>query len=124
MPFLFSVLMMSGLDPSVVVVPPVVQESMQEYATSVSKAHGLNTKRFLAVINCESTWDANVVGDNGNSFGIVQIYLPAHSNIKKEQALDPKWSIDWMAEEWMDGHYRQWSCYNNLYAQSTSVQKM
>lgn len=63
------------------------------------------------IITCESEWNPNAVGDHGTSFGLVQIHLPAHPEITKEQALDPAFSINYLKRELAAGHASQWSCY-------------
>src|SRR3972149_5332849 len=45
-------------------------------------------------VKCESQFHPNAVGDNGNSFGLVQIYLPAHPQISKEEAMDVDFALD------------------------------
>lgn len=64
-------------------------------------------------IKCESNYNPNAVGDNGNSFGLVQIYLPAHPNITKEQALDVEFALDFMAKNLKEGRHRMWTCLHN-----------
>jgi len=39
-------------------------------------------------------------GEREKSFGIAQIHLPDHTTVTKEQALDPLYSITFMAENW------------------------
>lgn len=60
----------------------------------------------------------NLKGPNGreDSWGIAQIHLPAHPEISKEQALDPKWSIDWAAFQFSEGHQDMWTYWNNNFA--------
>ena len=109
--------------------PLGVEMTYQEYATKVAKEHGLDVARFLEVINCESGWDSDIqskhrytkdnakwgvkAGDQELSFGLSQIHLPDHPTITKEQATNPQWAIDWMADRWVDGKQSWWSCYNS-----------
>ncbi len=60
-----------------------------------------------ATIQCESKNIPDAIGDHGHSFGLVQIYLPSHPFITKKQALDPDWSLQYMASHW---HADHWSC--------------
>lgn len=135
-----ALLMVALLSPfSVIALPPTqlerlnqdvygVEMTLQEYATQVAKDHGLNVERFLYTIDCESGFDPSIqsqhtykndryapAGTREQSYGLVQIHLPAHPTITKEQALNPQWSIDWMADEWDAGRQRQWSCYKDAY---------
>jgi len=104
-----------------------VELTIREYAKSVALDHGLNVEKFLEVIHCESGWQADVqsrhrytkdnpewgvlAGDQELSFGIVQIHLPSHPTITKEQAKNPQWAINWMADRWVEGKQSWWSCY-------------
>lgn len=104
----------------------------QEFAVQMADEYGLNTEHFLATIRCESGWD-NVQskhlqrqklpkgyvsqGDplREQSFGVVQINLPSN-DVTLEQALDPYWSVKFMAREWSKGKHRKWSCWKLLYS--------
>lgn len=69
------------------------------------------------VIKCESGYKINAVGDIGNSFGLVQIYLPAwKGKITKEQALDPEFAVDFLAEKLSKGQGNLWTCYRTFYS--------
>lgn len=86
-------------------------DDLKTIATAEAAAHNLDTTRFLKVIDCESHWDATTVGDGGRSFGLVQIFLPAHPEITKAQALDAYWALNWAAEQWALHHEAMWSCF-------------
>lgn len=99
---------------------PQIQETVQsltpkQIALREANKAGLNVDRFLAVIDCESGFRADAIGDGGRSYGVAQLFLPAHPEITKEQALDPEWSLAWMANEWKKGHASAWSCWRQLY---------
>lgn len=86
--------------------------------------YGLNQEHFVATIQCESGFDAQTQsfvldpdGPNGHedSWGIVQIHLPAHPDITREQAQDAAFSLQWMAQQWRDDKAYMWSCWRMLY---------
>lgn len=78
------------------------------------------------IISCESQWGTEVqsehryhegnvpkgykVGDREQSFGLVQIHLPAHPDISKKQAVNPQFAIQFLAKNIKDGHIGMWSC--------------
>lgn len=64
----------------------------------------------LRVAQCESGLNPLAKGDGGKSYGIWQIFLPAHPTITKEQALDPVWSTTWAAEQFAAGRASLWTC--------------
>lgn len=77
------------------------------------------------IISCESGWNPNiqsnhryttnapagyVSGQREESYGLVQIHLPAHPHITKEQALDPEFALDFLARNLAVGRENMWSC--------------
>ena len=86
-----------------------IQEKAEHYNVSASEMN--------RVIQCESTgsttiqsWQIQPYGRE-LSFGLVQIHLPAHPNITKEQAIDPTFAIDFLAKNFAEGRHSMWSCY-------------
>lgn len=63
------------------------------------------------MIQCESQYNPKAIGDNGTSFGLVQIHLIAHPDITKTQALDPAFAVDFLAHQIALGNGHIWSCY-------------
>lgn len=98
--------------------PLTIDEMIQ---TSADK-HGVDGKVMRQVLMCESTLNPKAEGDHGingtatTSWGIAQIHLPAHPEITKEQALDPKFAINWTAKEMAAGRGYMWTCYRKLYS--------
>ena len=64
-------------------------------------------------VKCESQFHPNAVGDNGKSFGLVQIYLPAHPQISKEEAMDVDFALDFLAKNLKAGRSGMWTCLKN-----------
>lgn len=96
------------------------QSGLLAYATSVATQHGLNVKRYLAVIGCESQWITTAVGDNGTSFGLAQLHNPVTDwGISIEEAKDPSVALPIMARAWQQGKELKWSCYKILGFDST-----
>ena len=85
-------------------------------ATSTAAKYHLNADHFVKTINCESNWNPDTIGDHGESFGLVQIHLIAHQDISKEQALNPRFAIQWMANEWANDNASIWTCWRQLEA--------
>lgn len=71
-------------------------------------------------IKCESDFSISAVGDSGDSIGIAQINLPSHPEISKLQALEPEFSIEFMAKEFKAGHARLWSCWRMQHPRESS----
>jgi len=94
-------------------VEPVL--SVNELITASAKKYSVQRQIIANVINCESTSKVNAVGDGGRSFGLVQIFLPAHPEISKEQALDPVFAVDYLAKELSLGRGSAWTCFRAIY---------
>lgn len=95
----------------------VVLESrsdIEAYARQKSGEAGVNADLVLKTIQCESQYNPEAVGDQGRSFGLAQIFLPAHPDVTKEQALDPKFAVDFMVNNFADGKGALWTCYRML----------
>lgn len=54
-------------------------------------------------------------GEREQSYGLVQIHLPAHPSVTLEQATDVEFSIEFMAKAFSQGRQSMWSCYNKIY---------
>jgi len=94
--------------------PPKAVLSVNELITASSIKYSVKRKIIADVIQCESTGKINAVGDGGRSFGLVQIFLPAHPEITKEQALDPVFAVDYLAKELSRGRGSAWTCWRLL----------
>lgn len=84
---------------------------------------------MTAIIHCESQGSTTIqsnhrystyvpkgyqVGDREQSFGLVQIHLPAHPNITKEQAINPEFAIEFLAKNLKAGRASMWTCAKTL----------
>lgn len=81
-----------------------------ELVVYYASVYHVSAQQMTDTIQCESRFNPNAVGDHGKSFGLSQIYLPAHKNITKEQALDPIFSIEFMAKSFKQGKQNMWTC--------------
>ena len=94
---------------------PVAPLSIDEMIDLSAEKYDVDANIMRRIIQCESMGNPSAVGDSGRSFGVAQIFLPVHPDITKEQALDPKWSIELMAKEFSVGHASWWTCWRMLY---------
>ncbi len=84
-----------------------------------SKIHNNSAKKIIATIDCENKdWDPNLqsriinkAGHREESYGLSQIFLPAHPDITKEQAQDPDFALNYIAKHL--GRDDHWSCEKN-----------
>jgi hypothetical protein len=97
--------------------PKGTKQGLIEYATQEAVEAHISPSTVRAVIDCETggTWNPEIVGDHGMSFGLSQIYLPDHPDISRETAEDPYFAIQFLVRSVADGHGSMWSCYRELY---------
>jgi hypothetical protein len=95
-----------------------------------AEEYGVSSRVMLAVVECESKFVPDIqsrhrytpknvpkgyaVGDREQSYGLVQIHLPAHPTITKEQATDPKFAVEFLAKNLKQGRGGMWTCYKDL----------
>lgn len=93
----------------------VVKPSIKQLIHKSAIKYGVSEEKMSNTIKCESQYNPNTVGDGGYSYGLVQIHLPSHPSVTKEQALNPEFATDFMAENFANGKAHMWTCYRKLY---------
>lgn len=71
--------------------------TLLQHTLDAAKRYGVPAALLYGMIALESSYNPNAVGDNGDSFGLVQLNTPAHPEIPRSRALDPLFAIDWAA---------------------------
>jgi len=67
----------------------------------------------LAVITCESQWNVKAIGDSGESYGLVQIYMPLCGTIiSVEDAINPYLANDFLVSKMSEGQGELWTCFS------------
>lgn len=81
----------------------------ERYIDQNASRYGVSPAKIKAIVSCETggTWNPTIVGDHGQSHGLVQIHAPSHTNISISQMNDPKFALDYIMENL--GKDR-WSC--------------
>lgn len=98
------------------------EERIQQEVRERSAEYGVSFDQMWGTIMCESHGSTTVQsrhrrpdGTREQSFGLVQIHLPAHPNVSKEEAIDPEFAVTFMAENFAAGRQRMWTCWRQLY---------
>ena len=86
--------------------PVPLDQELQDYIVETAKSYGVSPCIVFAVIGAESEYDPNAIGDNGNSYGLMQIWANQHTDRCKRlnayNLLDPyqnvRVGIDYLAE--------------------------
>lgn len=93
------------------------RERLEQEVETKAKEYGVSAQLMKDIIKCESNWDTDVQSHHTlsygreKSFGLVQIHLPSHPTVSYEEAIDPAFAINFLAEHIADGSARMWSCY-------------
>ena len=91
--------------------PEWIKKRISHYA----EYYGVSAITMEHVVNCESRFNPNAINSTAleYSVGLVQINLRAHfkNGITKEMALDPEFSLDFLARKLKEGQGRIWTCY-------------
>nr|AKH47984.1 hypothetical protein [uncultured marine virus] len=102
--------------PSTIEVVQVDELSVEELITFNAQHYGVSEEVMHTVINCESGYNPDAVGDGGQSFGLVQIHNPSHPNIEIEKSLDSAFAVDFLARNLSEGRGYLWTCWRKHYA--------
>lgn len=105
-------------------------ENLRQEVRAKAEEYGVSAYAMSAIINCESQGSTTVqsnhrytvrnvpkgyqVGDREQSFGLVQIHLPAHPHITREQAVNPEFAIEFLAKNLKAGDGWMWTCAKTL----------
>jgi hypothetical protein len=79
---------------------------------SEARKAGVNPRLALWIASKESQFNPDAVGDNGTSYGIFQIHLPAHPDITIASATDPQFATSWAMRQILAGKVSMWSTFS------------
>lgn len=91
--------------------PKTIPELIHQYSVEYDVSESVVQR----VIKCESNGNPNAVGDGGYSYGLVQIHLPSHPTVSKEQALSPEFAIKFLTANLALGNGRMWTCWRMMH---------
>lgn len=91
------------------------QYTPRELVAYYAKEYNVSEERMTKTIFCESSFNPNAIGDGGKSFGLSQIHLPSHPSVSKEEATNPQFAVEFMAQAFSKGQQKMWSCWRKIY---------
>ncbi len=107
---------------AIVTYPVPLDQELQDYIVQTCLEYEVSPCVVFAIIGVESGYDTSKIGDNGKSWGLMQIYSTQHTarcvRLGAWNLLDPKMNvrvgIDYLAELLSTGHDIEWclSWYN------------
>lgn len=100
----------------------MTEERVMELVDEAAQKYHVSADRMKATMRCENPeldpyLQSHIVqkGVREDSWGLAQIWLPAHPEISKKDAQNPYFAIDFMAKEFSEGRAWKWTCYRSLY---------
>ena len=107
---------------AVVTYPVPLDQELQDYIVKTCLEYEISPCIVFAIIGVESNYNSALVGDNGHSYGLMQIYADQHTQrcirLNTYNLLDARQNvltgIDYLAELLSTGHDIEWclSWYN------------
>jgi hypothetical protein len=99
--------------PTAVQVATSSQEWIKQRISHYADIYGVSRDVMDFVVKCESNYNPNAVGDNGHSFGLVQIHLMSWKDAGVDYGLatDPEFALDFLARKLKSGDGHLWTCY-------------
>ncbi len=94
-----------------------LDDDLQKYIEEVCKEYNVEASVVMAIIEVESGCNPELVGDNGHSWGLMQIYSTQHTarcvRLGAWNLLDPRMNVrvgvDYLAELLNCGHGMEWA---------------
>jgi len=90
---------------------------IEQLIIDTAEEYGVDPQKALAVARCESNLEVDVQsyhlrpdGSREQSYGLWQIFLPAHPTVTREMAIDPEWSTRWAMEHLKEDRWSMWTC--------------
>ena len=102
------------------------RSSIKKLIQKKANEYGVSASTMRSIVDCESQYHVSIqskhvytetnvpkgykVGDREQSFGLVQIHLPAHSSVSYKEAIDPEFAVDFLAKNLAVGNGWMWTC--------------
>jgi len=84
--------------------------SVRELLLGMIEEAGFDPKTAYRVVQCESGWNPNAIGDSGKSWGLWQIHQPSHN--LGPASFDPILSTEYAIKLLRSSRsWEHWSCY-------------
>lgn len=97
------------------------EQQIQNLVSEYANKYGVNPTEMLETIRCESINFKNIQsgyyqnGKREDSWGIAQINLYWNPEVNKTDALNPYYSVEFMAKKFAKGKQDRWTCYRSIY---------
>ncbi len=106
--------------------PPMpIAETLPEMSDRIAIENGIPTSTLRNLVNSESGWNPDWISDTGD-VGLVQINIDTW-HVKREDALDPQYSLEFAARKIKSGDESYWTvcnCYSLVKVKIPSLPHM
>lgn len=84
------------------------------YINYKATEEGVSPAVVKKVIECESQYNVNALGDSGHSRGLVQIHNKYHPEVSDEEAYDAQFAVDFLVQKLKEGRGKEWTCWRHM----------
>ena len=86
------------------------REQYKPMSDQIAEVHGVDPDQMWRIVVCESGGNPEARNPTSTATGLVQILLSVHPDISEEQALDPVFSLEYLAANLAAGRESMWVC--------------
>lgn len=89
------------------------KEELKELTRQIAEKWDVPRETMEQVVECESQWNTNALNKSENSRGLSQIHQASWPDISDEQAYNPVFALNFLAEKLSKDQGYLWTCYRN-----------
>lgn len=90
---------------------PKTKEEIKNYLITEARKIGVDEKKVIWIVEHESMYNLQAIGDGGHSRGLWQIHEPSNPEVSIECAFSLECSTKWSLKEIKKGNIWKWSSY-------------
>lgn len=95
----------------IAVTPDFIKSSLVPFYANY---YQISEDMLYETIQCESGFVPSIWGDNHHSRGLVQVSDIYHPEVTDDEAFNPFYAVNYLAEGIARGQGHQWTCYRQL----------
>ena len=87
------------------------EPSIKDYLIAEARKAGVDENKVIWIVEHESMYNLQAIGDGGHSRGLWQIHQPSNPEVTIECAFDLECSTKWSLKQIKQGHINKWSAW-------------
>ncbi len=109
------------VDPKLIPTIPVSVDTVRNHIIPFyADFYDVPRKELDDVIGCESSYFSSAKGDHGHARGLVQINDIYHPEVDRLDALNPFYSVNFLAKALKAGKGHEWTCWRKYYGNAAT----